>query len=154
MTRRLIGVPANSTVGLACKRCQAPIRRGEMIRAIGAKAPFHITCPEGTEVQGGGLQRDRVEVAEPPVKLWTIPSVHHDTPTATVGYGPIIDTHGARGIRLELNERLSLSLMRHKDRRVVATRMDPPRAIELGKALVEAGEQALAGQTPATKRSG
>lgn len=141
------------SVGVRCMRCGTRVKPGEYVYSRGPASTtvsLHLYCAAKDE--GDSIVRERVEVqSTPPVKLWTIPGTGVTTPTATVGFGRA--TAGQRGIRLELAMRLAHSLSEHKDRRVVARKLRPEKAIELGQALIEAGEQALKGDTPTTKRS-
>lgn len=100
-----------------------------------------------------GVKRVAAEPVETPTKLWELQDDRFSSdPWASVGYGPQIDDLGHRGVRVEMHGIL-FSGAAHKRRRVLSKKLTPRMAVALGQALVEAGEQAIAGQTPATKRS-
>lgn len=87
-----------------------------------------------------------------PTKCWQVarPGMQ---PLATVGYGQVSSPGRGRGVRLELAYFYGPFVEKHKDRVVITKGLAPEVAVELGRALMEAGEQAQQGQAPATKRS-
>jgi hypothetical protein len=102
-----------------------------------------------------GLTRVQGEVvATPPLRRIDVASFHpQPTPSATVGFSRA--NNGDTRIRLELTKRFvrNTGMQDHKDRWVVAPKMNSEVARRLGRALIEAADAAESGNYEYSKRS-
>lgn len=121
-------------------------------RAIHTHCAVGHVIPTQAPFRCARVERIKTKAIPTPTKRWDIHEEPHGDPVATVGFGrPNIK--GGPGIRTELLSAIT-SMERHKERVIVAKNLTPRLARLWGRALIEAANQADAGQAPPTKRSG